>query len=103
MAGDDDINEADRQALFARLEKLGIDRVKQDLLNGGYKLVGGPPAVRDLAWEWVRKKEAELAEAAKKDEIIKLNPGAWGMSVNLKEGARWVWQWIRRRYKGDGP
>jgi hypothetical protein len=28
------------------------------LLNGGHHVVGGPPQVRELAWEWVRMKKA---------------------------------------------
>src|SRR6266850_3342431 len=31
-----------------------LDQVKNDLLNGGHHVVGGPPQVRELAWEWVR-------------------------------------------------
>jgi TIR domain len=56
---DDEISEAGRQERFARWEQVGLDRVKHDLLHGGTQVVGGPPAVRELAWEWVRLKEAE--------------------------------------------
>jgi hypothetical protein len=52
-------SEAGRKARFERWEKLGCDQVKHDLLNGGYRVVGGPPQERELAWEWVRMKEAE--------------------------------------------
>jgi hypothetical protein len=31
--------------------------VKHDLQSGGHRIVGGPPQVRALAWEWVRVKE----------------------------------------------
>ena len=56
-------NEA-RRARFARWEQLGLDQVKHDLENGGHRLVGGPPSVRRLAWDWVRLKEAEQAAQA---------------------------------------
>jgi hypothetical protein len=52
-------SEAGRKARFEQWEKLGCDQVKHDLLNGGYRVVGGPPQERELAWEWVRMKEAE--------------------------------------------
>lgn len=55
---DSDISEAGRQARFARWETLGLDQVKADLATGGHRVVGGPPQVRQLAWEWVRQKEA---------------------------------------------
>jgi hypothetical protein len=55
----DEISEEGRRQRFARWEQLGVDQVKHDLLNGGHRVVGGPPAVRELAWEWVRMKEAE--------------------------------------------
>jgi len=56
---DDEISEDGRQARFDQWEKLGVDRVKADLANGGHQIIGGPPQVRDLAWEWVRMKESE--------------------------------------------
>jgi hypothetical protein len=59
---------------------LGVDRVKHDLLNGGFRLVGGPPEVRELAWEWVRMKEREVDE---KREIFQLKPTLWGMSIDI--------------------
>jgi hypothetical protein len=61
---EDEISKAGRQARFALWEKHGVDAIKHDLLNGGHRLVGGPPQVRELAWEWVRKKEAEEAAAS---------------------------------------
>ena len=48
-----------RHARFERLEKLGLDRVKHDLLNGGFRVVGGPPEHQEEAWEWVRMKEGQ--------------------------------------------
>jgi hypothetical protein len=38
-------------------EKLGVDVVKHDLMNGGLRFVGGPLANREAAMEWVRRKE----------------------------------------------
>jgi hypothetical protein len=48
-----------RHARFEYWEKLGVDRVKHDLLNGGFRVVGGPPENQELAWEWVRMKEGQ--------------------------------------------
>jgi hypothetical protein len=59
------IDEAGRQARFARWEQMGLDRVKADLVQtGGIREVGGSLDVRELAWEWVRMKEAEAQAAA---------------------------------------
>ena len=89
MTGSDEISEAGRRQRFERWEALGLDRVKQDLVDGGHRLVGGPPQVRELAWEWVRIKEAERDEAAKKPgEAVTLKPGLYGVSVDLKELSR---------------
>ncbi|MGH8602231.1 MAG: hypothetical protein ACREXR_05480, partial [Gammaproteobacteria bacterium] len=55
------ISEERRKARFERWESLGLDRVKHDLLSGGYRDIGGSPQVRELAWDWVKMKEAELA------------------------------------------
>ncbi len=56
------LDEAGRKTRFDRWEKLGLDRVKSDLVQtGGMRDVGGPPEVRELAWEWVGMKEAEAA------------------------------------------
>ncbi len=38
-------------------EKLGVDMVKNDLMNGGIRFVGGPPENREAALTWVRRKE----------------------------------------------
>ena len=47
------IDDAGRKARFEHWEKLGLDRVKGDLVQtGGMRDVGGPPEVRELAWEW---------------------------------------------------
>ncbi len=54
------ISEESRKARFERWESFGL--VKHGLLNGGHSLVGGSPQVRELAWDWVRMKEAEQAK-----------------------------------------
>ena len=38
-------------------EKLGVDVVKHDLMNGGSRFVGGPPENREAAMQWVRRME----------------------------------------------
>jgi hypothetical protein len=60
--------------------------------------VGGPPEIRDLAWEWVCKKEAQAlpAPSSKSNEILSLKPGIWGFSVDLKELWRKGKRWWRR-------
>jgi len=83
------ISEEGKRERFARWEKIGVERIKADLLAGGDRLVGGPPAPRDLAWEWVGTKEAEAKE------VITLKPTLWGNSVDLKELGRR----LRRRLK----
>jgi len=55
------ISDEGRRVRFEQWEKLGLDQVKQDLLNGGHRIVGGPPEVQALAWDWVRMREAEEA------------------------------------------
>lgn len=60
MAGDS-ISDEGRRVRFEQWEKLGLDQVKQDLLNGGHRIVGGPAEVQALAWDWVRMREAEEA------------------------------------------
>jgi predicted nucleotide-binding protein len=50
-----------------RWDKLGVDRVKSDLMhNEGRRIrkVGGGPKELDMAWEWVRMKEAEAARSS---------------------------------------
>jgi hypothetical protein len=51
--------EESRNARFEHLEKLGLDRVKHDLLNGGFRWVGGTLEQQEEAWEWVRMKESQ--------------------------------------------
>jgi hypothetical protein len=86
---DDQISEQGRQERFARWEQIGVDQIKADLLNGGHALVGGPPAVRDLAWEWVRMKEREAERKA--ERIIALKPSVYGVGIDLRALWRKVW------------
>ena len=82
---DNQISEQGRQERFAQWEQIGVERIKADLFTGGYALVGGPPAERDLAWEWVRMKEREA------ERIVKLEPAFYGVSINLRA----LWRKIR--------
>jgi hypothetical protein len=38
-------------------DKLGVEVVKHDLMNGGSRFVGGPPENRDAAMQWLRRME----------------------------------------------
>ena len=67
------LNKLDREAHW---EKLGLDRVKHDLLNGGFRVVGGSVEHQEAAWEWVRMKE-------NKPPITQLPAGKW---VQIGEG-----------------
>lgn len=61
--GEELIKQAHR---FEQWEKLGVSRVKADLENtGGVREIGGTQEVRDLAWKWVRMKEAHTTTIAK--------------------------------------
>lgn len=123
----DGISAEGRRARFERWEKLGLDRVKADLVNGGHQIIGGPPAVRELAWDWVRIKEAEAASLAPsstalsegsrssrpnapetastlpslaeapKSELLTLKPSLWGVGIDLKE----AWRRLRSWWKGQ--
>lgn len=47
---------------FEQWENLGLDRVKNDLIQtGGVKEIGGPQEARDWAWQWVKMKEAQAS------------------------------------------
>jgi hypothetical protein len=49
---------------FEQWEKLGVERVKNDLLTGGIRVVGGTLETQDLAWKWVRMKEEQATSIA---------------------------------------
>jgi Predicted nucleotide-binding protein containing TIR-like domain len=53
-----EFSEAGRNERFERWERLGLDQVKSDLQAGGVRVIGGPFCEQQLAWEWVRMKEA---------------------------------------------
>ena len=61
--GYDEISGEGRKARFEQWEKYGADRLKSDLQTDPYRRVGARP-VQDLAWEFVRMKEAELVATA---------------------------------------
>jgi hypothetical protein len=98
-----EISQEGRISRFKQWEKVGLDVIKADLLQGqGMHHVGGPQAIRDLAWEWVRKKEAQAppAPSSKSNEILSLKPGIWGFSVDLKElwrKRKKLWRKLKRR------
>jgi predicted nucleotide-binding protein len=92
-----EISQEGRKARFEMWEKLGVDRVKADLINGGHQLIGGPPQVTELAWEWVRLKESEVApavptythEAARAvyaaiDDLVAARKRAYSLSVPIE-------------------
>jgi hypothetical protein len=64
------ISEEGRRTRFEQWEKLGVDQVKADLQTGGFRVVGGTQAVRDLAWEWVRMKETSRPPARRRDKDL---------------------------------
>jgi hypothetical protein len=90
---DDQISEQGRQERFARWDQIGVERIKADLLSGGNALVGGPPVVRDLAWEWVRMKEREA------EQVLTIKPAIYGVSIDpralWRKHLRALWQKIR--------
>jgi hypothetical protein len=92
MSTNDKISEAGRKARFEQWEQIGVDAIRSDLLlTGGDRLVGGPPAVRELAREWVKLKEQEQAERAEK--VLLLKPAAWGVGIDLPA----LWRSMKRR------
>jgi len=75
-------------ARFEHFEKLGFDRVKNDLVHTkGMMVVGGGLAVHDLAWEWVQMKEAraKLKRFAVGARVRVINPGVNGVVTQLDE------------------
>jgi hypothetical protein len=121
----EEISEAGRKARFERWERLGVDVIRTDLeATGGLRFVGGTPAVRELAWEWGRMKEAEQARSPQgppnaealpqftaqppapsppppshrpQVELVTLKPGMWGVSIDLKELGRRARNWWQGR------
>jgi hypothetical protein len=61
-----------QHAREAQWEKLGVDLVKHDLMNGGIRFVGGPLENREAAMEWVRRKENKPPKAPAKPAYMTL-------------------------------
>jgi hypothetical protein len=89
---EDEISADGKKARFARWDEIGLDRVKADLLSGGHQLIGGPPSVRNLAWEWVWAKEAEQAKIS--DAAVRAKPAAECSHSNQPCG---VWALISKK------
>jgi hypothetical protein len=90
------ISEAGRKVRFEQWEVYGADRLKSDLTTDPYARVGAKP-VQDLAWEFVRMKEAQQAAAQKKPpEAVILKPSIYGVGVDLKEVARRIWGYLKK-------
>ena len=82
---------------ITRWAQLGVDVVKHDLLNGGYRFVGGPPEIRDQAWRWVRYEEARKRESEAVAQPISIKPGAFGVSFDVVKLWRLAKQSLMRR------
>jgi hypothetical protein len=93
----DRISEAGRAERLAQWDKIGVERIKHDLLNGGLKLVGGTQEVQDLAREWVQLRENEEQKSpAKADEVLTLKPNLYGVGIDLKALGRKMRGWFKR-------
>lgn len=82
-AGEDKISDERRDQLFAQWEDYGLDTIKGDLINGGFRYVGGPPATRALAMAWVRMKEAERSKQAERAASHTIHVSGPNARVNL--------------------
>ncbi|HUC61613.1 MAG TPA: hypothetical protein VMF53_06625 [Alphaproteobacteria bacterium] len=121
MSHDDKLSEKGLQERHQRWEEIGLDAIKADLLTGGHRLVGGTPAVRRAAWEWVRRKESERAKDSfqvlpvrptstppmedgpagpHRRELFILRPGLYGVNLDLKEAWRRGVEFFRRCSRG---
>jgi hypothetical protein len=57
-------SEARRRAKYAEWDRIGLDRVKADLIhNNGRSIVGGGLQTIHLAWEWVHEREADESKS----------------------------------------
>ena len=88
MSEVDRISPERRAKLFAQWEEIGLSLIEQDLANGGYVYIGGPPEVRKLAREWV---------LIKKNEILSVKPSCFGISVDFKALSLRLRIWVRRQ------
>ena len=57
------------------MEKLGLDRVKHDLLNGGFRWVSGTMEQQGEVWEWVRMKEGQAVSPNRESTFRGAAPG----------------------------
>jgi hypothetical protein len=57
----------ERNTLFERLERLGLDRVRSDLMNNDGRRTAHRGKELDTAWEWVRMKENGLKTPVEQD------------------------------------
>jgi hypothetical protein len=84
---DDVISEERKQALFRQWEEIGLDIIKLDLGSGGHRYVGGPPATRKLAMQWVRMKDAERVKGRTHVNVsgqnARVNIGSTDQSTNV--------------------
>jgi hypothetical protein len=100
-----EFSEEGRKTRFEQWEKYGVDRLKTDLETDPYRRVGSGP-VQNLAWEFVRMKEAEQAKARAAEEqpaeMVTLKPGIQGVSIDLKEMGRRIRRHFKRKGRGDG-
>jgi hypothetical protein len=86
---------------FAQWEQIGLERIKHDLLTtGGFRVVGGTQAERDLAWEWVRTKEAVEAKRKAIAEAITFKVGLPGVNIDAAKLVPAVVpkRWWRRKH-----
>lgn len=69
--------------------KWGIAAVKTELTYGGtgLGLRSGSDAVQQMAWQWIAYEEAR-ATAPKISDLIEAKPGAFGFSLDIKQGYR---------------
>ena len=58
------MSDGQKRERIKQWEEYGPEAIEADLIAGGIRLVGGPPEVREQAWEWVRAQKA----AKKSDE-----------------------------------
>jgi hypothetical protein len=82
--GEDAISDERRNQLFSYWEEQGVDFIKQDLMSGGVRIVGGPPATRKLAQAWVRMKEEEARQAAQPSPGHTFNVSGPNSRVNFQ-------------------
>jgi hypothetical protein len=97
MTDPDEISPEKRAATFARWEKLDLEKIRADLENGGYQLIGSAPQVRELAREFVRMKDAEKANVPK--ELFSLKPTPHGFGIDLLEAGRRIQRLLRQAFR----